>query len=288
MNNIPNTIFSVNAPDFEEKVVKASFEIPVLVDFWAEWCGPCKALGPLLERIVISYGGKVALAKVDVDANHELASRFGIRSIPTVKIFLDGAVMDEFVGALPESDIRAVIDSIASDGTADLLANAEKLFEESQFDEVESVFTDLLEREPGNTGALIGLSRLKIIKGDEAGARQLLCSIQETDVQYEEAKTLIGALEFFKICKQHGGLKKSLKGSEKNPGDLEARYILGCCYAAENSYREALETFLSIVRKNRQFGDDKARKAMLTIFAVIGSNSALTAEYRKQLAMEVF
>ncbi|MDP2982295.1 MAG: tetratricopeptide repeat protein [Candidatus Latescibacter sp.] len=228
------------------------------------------------------------LAKVDVDANHELASQFGVRSIPTGKIFVNGTIVDEFIGALPESDIRAVIDSIVSGGTVDLLASAEKLSEESQFDEAESVFTDLLEREPGNTGAIIGLSRLKIIKGDVSGARQCLDAIKETDDRFEEAKTLMGALEFLNICKQHGGLKKSLKASEKNPGDLEALYILGCCYAAENSYGEALEMFLSIVRKNRQFGDDKARKAMLTLFAVIGSNSALTAEYRKRLAMEVF
>jgi putative thioredoxin len=286
--NTQNTIFSVTAGDFEEKVVKASFEKPILVDFWAEWCGPCKVLGPLLEKVVMSYGGKVALAKVDVDANHELASHFGVRSIPTVKIVSEGAIVDEFVGALPETDIRKVIDSIDSGGTADLLAQAENLFEESRYKEAGSAFSDLLKQEPGNTDALIGLSRLKIINGDETGAGKYLDSIEENDERFEDAQKLKNALEFFTICKQHGGVKKSLKESEKNPSELEFLYILGCCYAAESSYREALETFLTIVRKNRLFGEGKARKAMLTVFEVIGGNNALTEEYRKRLSLELF
>ncbi len=281
-------IYDVSTRDFADRVISASMERPVLVDFWADWCGPCKALGPLLERVVTSYGGKVLLAKLNVDENRELSTQLGIRSIPTVKIFLNGAVADEFVGAVPEEQIRSIIDSLAVTDTEELLMYAAQLVEQEQIEEAQSVYATILEENPGHSGALIGLARLMIRKGQDEDARKLLASIPDTDERYEEAQSLLGLFEFVQICEQHGGLERAMETAGRNSGDLETQYILGCCFAANNSYRQAFETFLSIVKKDRQFGDAKAHKAMLILFTVVGAQDELTEEFRKKLALELF
>lgn len=286
--NSASFIFDVRTRDFANRVIKASMEKPVLVDFWADWCAPCKMLGPLLENVVASYGGKVLLAKVNVDENRELASQLGIQSIPTVKIFLNGEIADEFTGAITENEIRGIIDSLTVSDTEELLAYADKLIEQEQFDEAESVYATILETAPDNSTARIGLARLKILKGEDAAAEKLLNDIPETDSRYQEAQSLLGLFEFVKISEENGGLEKWTEAVEKNPEDLEARYMLGCCHAANSSFREAFELFFSIFKKDRKFGDGKARQAMLTLFTVLGPANELTEEYRRKLAMELF
>lgn len=287
MNTAP-FIFDVRAGDFAERVINVSTEIPVLVDFWAPWCAPCKTLGPLLERVVASYGGKVALAKVNVDENRELASQFGVRSIPTVKIFLNGDIADEFTGAITESELRGIIDSLAVSDIDELLAYAAKLIEQDQLDEAESVYASVLGEQPDNSAARIGLARLMILKSEDAAAEKLLNEIPETDPRYSEAQSLLGLFEFVKICEENGGQEKWIEATEKDPEDLDARYMLGCCYAAGSSFREAFELFFSIVKKDRNFGDGKARQAMITLFNVLGPANELTEEYRRKLAMQLF
>ncbi|MHB9030836.1 MAG: thioredoxin [Candidatus Latescibacterota bacterium] len=281
-------IYDVNMNNFAEKVAEASYDRPVLVDFWATWCGPCKTLGPLLERVVTSYEGKIALARVNVDENRELAAQFAVKSIPTVKIVLNGAIADEFVGAIPEQEIRAIIDALAVSDVEEMLAYAAQLVEQDQFDEAESIYASILDEQPDHSGAHIGLARLHIRKGRDEEARKLLTAIPETDGRYGEAQALLGLFDFLKICEQSGGLEKSLDAAGKNPGDLEMQYTLGCCYAANNSYRPAFETFLALVKKDRQFGEGKAHKALLTLFSVVGPQDELTEEFRKKLAMELF
>lgn len=287
MNGAP-FIFNVQTSEFIEKVVNASLERPVLVDFWAAWCGPCKTLGPLLDKVVTSYGGAVALAKVNVDENRELAAQLGIRSIPTVKIFLNGDIADEFVGMIAEPELRSIIESLSMDDTEKLLANAKELIEQERYEEAEATYVSILKAQPDNSAVRIALARLKLLKNEDGTAQKLLNEIPDTDPRYEEAQSLLGMFEFLRICEENGGLKKWREEVEKNPDDLEARYILGCCFAVDNSLREAFEMFLSIVRKDRDFGDGKARKAMLTLFTMTGPQNELTEEYRKRLALELF
>lgn len=288
MNDSSPHIFDVTADDFQAGVIEASFQTPVVVDFWAEWCGPCKTLGPLLERIVASYEGAVVLARVDIDRNPQLASQFGIRSIPTVKIFMNGEVADEFVGVISERDIRAIIDALAGDEIEKLLEHASRLGEEDRIDDAESVYAAILERKPEHSGARIGLARVKIVKGEDEAARTLLGGIEESDERYGEAHALLGLFEFMTICERNGGLDACAKASGDRPDDLDARFALGCCYAAGDLYKNALDIFLSIVKKDRGFGEGKAQKAMLTLFSALGSGHELTGEYRKKLAMELF
>jgi putative thioredoxin len=288
MSDTAAFIYDVTMNNFSEKVVEASYERPVLVDFWATWCGPCKMLGPLLERVVASYEGKIALARVNVDENRELAAQFDVRSIPTVKIVLNGDIADEFVGAITEQEIRAMIDSLAVSGVEEMLTYAAQLVEQYQFDEAESIYASVLDEQPDHSGAMIGLSRLHIRKGRDEEARKLLTAIPETDERYGEARALLGLFDFVKVCEQCGGLEKAREAVGENPGDLESQYTLGCCYAAKNLYREGFETFLAMVKKDRQFDGGKAHKAMLTLFSVVGPQDNLTEEYRKKLAMELF
>jgi putative thioredoxin len=260
----------------------------VVVDFWADWCDPCKALGPLLETIIASYEGAVILAKVNVDRNPQLAAQFGVRSIPTVKIFKNGTVADEFVGLISEREIREIIDSFTGDEIEKLLEYASRLAEGDQIDEAESVYTAILKRKPGHSGARIGLARVKIVNGEDDAARALLESVEETDARYGEARALLGLFEFVTVCERNGGLDACRKAAEDRPDDLETRYTLGCCYAAGDSHRGAFDTFLSIVKRDRGFVDGKAQKAMIILFSVLGNGHELTEEYRKKLAMELF
>ena len=288
MNASSPHMYDVTAGDFREKVIDVSFNTPVMVDFWAEWCGPCKTLGPLLERIVASYEGAVFLAKADIDRNPQLAEQFGIQSVPTVKIFMNGEVADEFIGVISEREIRAIIDALAGDETEKLLECAARFAEEDRIDEAESAYAAILERTPGHSGARIGLARIKIVKGEDDAARSLLESIEESDERYGEACALLGLFEFVTVCERNGGLDACRKSAEDRPADLEALYALGCCHAAGDLFPNALDIFLAIVKKDRGFCEGKARKAMLTLFSVLGNGHELTEEYRKKLAMELF
>ncbi len=280
--------FDVNAEDFEQKVVKASYEHVVVVDFWAAWCGPCKMLGPLLEKIVSSFDGRVKLAKVDVDKNRELTSGFNIRSIPTVKIFSQGAIADEFVGVLPEQEMISILTVIAGGKHDDILQQAEAHEATGSLSDAEELYTSVLNEEPDNSAARIGLARVLLRNGGVEHANELLTGIEEYDERYDEAKSLLGTLDFIKVCRAAGKKEVWSDKVRKNPDDFEALYTLGCCYAADRQLDKALEIFLSVVKRHSEFDGGKARKAMLTLFTVLGQDHELTGKYRDLLARALF
>lgn len=278
----------VTEQNFNEQVVKASYQKTIVVDFWAEWCAPCKMLGPILENIVRSFGGKVLLAKIDVDANQALAAQFGIRSIPSVKIIKDGAIANEFVGAQPEAQIRAMLEQIVGSGASADIEAVDALIVKKRFTEARQVCESVLADDPSNAKALIALVRIDISEGDIESARARLSSIEELSEGYAEAQQILTGLEFLSVCsavKDTGDLEAKFAA---NPGDLDTAFTLGCCRVAEGRYREALEAFLAIVSKNRDYGDGKARDAMLSVFGIAGPQSDLTVEYRTKLANVLF
>ncbi len=281
-------MYDVNAVNFQERVIEASHDVPVLVDFWAEWCGPCKALGPLLEKVVSSYEGAVALAKVDVDSNPEISSRYGIRSIPTVKVFLNGEVADEFVGVVSEQELRSLIESFAADDVEKVLAYAAELVESDRLEDAQGLYESVIAKRPDHSGARIGLARIKMALGEDNAALELLNAIPDTDSKYDEARSLAGFFELVAECEKHGGMDVCLASAEADPDNLEAQYRLGCCRASAGAFPEALDTFLSIVKKDRAFGDGKAKKAMLILFSALGAGNEITEVYRKKLAMVLF
>ena len=286
--NDTDFIYDVNTDDFNEKVIKASLRKVIVVDFWAEWCSPCIMLGPVLENVVKSFNGKVLLAKADIDGNQELAVMYGIQSIPAVKIFKEGEPVEEFIGVLPEHEIERIIKSVAGDEADDTVGFADKLFVEGSLEKAEMMYNSALENNKKHSGALIGLAKIAIKKEDPELARELLGSVDEADKRYVEAKTLSKILNYLEVCNNTGGLEKNKELAKKNPDNLEILYNLGCCYTVAMLYRDAFETFFSILGKDRDFWGGKSKDAVLSLFDISGQTSELTAEYRGRLASILF
>ncbi|HDY86835.1 MAG TPA: thioredoxin [bacterium] len=280
--------YDVNSDEFDEKVIAASMERVIVVDFWAEWCGPCKMLGPILENVVKSFNGKVLLAKVDVDANQELALLYGIQSIPAVKVFKSGKLAEEFVGVMSEQEVKRIITSVAGDEIDEIVDHADKLLKEDRQKEAEKLYKSVIERNKDHPGALIGLAKIAIKNDDLERAKELLNTVDESVEQYNEARSLLAIINFSKVCNKAGGLEKSRESVEKTPGNLDLLYNLGCCYAVSSLYKEAFETFFSIIERNKDFGNGKAKDAILFLFNIVGQKSELTAENRGRLARILF
>jgi putative thioredoxin len=276
----------VNEENFEAEVLARSTQVPVLVDFWAEWCGPCKVLGPVLEKLADEYAGDFILAKINVDESQQLAAAFGIQGIPAVKLFRDGDLASEFTGALPEPTLRQFLTKfLPSPADKEALAAAE-LEAEDKVGEAKAAYQAILTTNPNHAKALLGLGRLALGAGDHDAARNYLDQIPIVDEARKEADRLLARLDL-----QAGGAANEAALREKikaEPNNLEARFELAQALASVENYESALIEFLAIVKADRKFKDDGARKAMVQIFEVLGSDDALTDKYRSDLAAVLF
>jgi putative thioredoxin len=285
-------VFDVAMEDFVEKVVQVSHETPVIVDFWADWCAPCKMLSPVLEKVVESFKGAVLLAKIDVESNQQLAVHLGIKSIPAVKVFKDGAIVDEFVGVIPEPDIVKLIKSVIGDGddasVEEYLTEAERLISAGNLDEADELYRAVLSMDSKNLQAFGGIGRIALIKEGPEGARAIIGSLDEVERENSAIKALLALIEFHEACGSCGSPEKCEAESAKKPSDKDLRFRLGCCYAINMKYREAFEAFLAILAKDMNYGEGKAKKALVSMFDIAGQNSQMTSEFRKKLANLLF
>jgi len=265
----PNVI-EVTDGSFERDVIEASFRQPVVVDFWAAWCQPCRMIGPVLEHLAGEHGGAFVLAKLDVDANPQASAAFRIQSIPAVKAFVDGRVVNEFIGAVPEASIRSFLDTVLPSEADRLAAEGEDAERAGRTEEAESRFQNALREDPHHRLATLGLGRVAASRGDVEGARSLLAALRPDP----EAERLLAALDV-----------SDWAGPEANgdgPLGLAERA------AAEGRFQEALDTFLAAVTNGGEDDRSEAREAMLKVFAVLGEDDPLTVEYRRKLAAALF
>ncbi|NOT55348.1 MAG: thioredoxin [Deltaproteobacteria bacterium] len=278
----------VSEQDFEQTVVARSHEVPVVIDFWAPWCGPCRAIGPVLEKVAEEQEGKFILAKVNVDENPALSQAFAIRSIPAVKAVKNGAIVSEFLGAQPEPNIRQFIEQLLP-SEADVLAlEGGRLEEAGKLQGAESIYRAALSKAANHPQALLGLARVLVQREEDAEALLLLSRVPLGTPEQAAAQQLTAQLRLKQSGAKADDEKLYRARLVENADDIEARFELGQLLAAVGRYEEALNALLLVVKKDRKFRDDGARKAILEIFDVVGQRSELAEHYRGELAKILF
>jgi putative thioredoxin len=276
-------IVTLNAQNFHQVVIAGSQERPVLVDFWADWCAPCRALMPVLAKLADQYAGKFLLAKLDTEAEREIAAQFGIRSLPTVQLFKDGQVVDQFMGALPEAQVRAFLDRHIPREADILLARAEGLMAERDLGAAAPLVARALDIEPDHPKARIAEIRLRALSGDTQGAEDLMGQLPIDLLGDPQVVALGGQLRFANVLSSAEPEPQLQARLAANPGDSEARYQLAAHCIARSDFEAALALLFELMRRDRAYGDDAGRKGMLLIFDLLGGTGDLVSRWRSRM-----
>jgi putative thioredoxin len=277
---------------FVKDVIEESKRQPVLVDFWAEWCGPCKQLAPVLEKVVRAAKGKVKLVKMDIDKHPSIPGQLGIQSIPAVFAFVNGQPVDGFLGALPESQITAFIERITKDRIGgeekDVLKNADEALAKGDAAGAADLYARVLAQDSGNVAALAGLARSYVRTGAIEQAKQTLALIPEAKRNESAVAAARAALELAEQAKSVGPLSDLEQKVAANPLDHQARFDLAVALNSKGRRAEAVDNLIEIVKRDRKWNDDGARKQLVQFFEAWGPTDEATVNGRKRLSSILF
>jgi len=276
-------VVDVTLENFQTAVLQASMQVPVLVDFWADWCAPCKVLMPVLEKLAEEYKGAILLAKVNADQQPDLTAHFGVRSLPTVKILFRGQLVDEFTGALPESQIRALLDKYVVSESEQLRRQAEALLAQGDADQALALLRQANQADPDNLEILLDIASISAQTGDLQTARDICDSLPAEMRDKPQAKQLQARLRFVEKAGQLPELGALQQRLADNPEDAEALYLLSLHQVLANDFEGAINTLLELMQKNREYGDDAGRKTLLEVFDLLGRDDPLVKTYRRRL-----
>ena len=282
---------------FPHDVIDASMQVPVIVDFWATWCGPCKTLGPTLEKVVKEAKGAVKLVKIDVDKNQALAGQLRIQSIPAVYAFFQGRPVDGFVGAQPESQIKQFVAHLAKMGGAaagpspidEALDQAEAALAEQDYGAASAIFDQVLAHESDNPRAIAGLLRCSIATGDIKGAREMVSGLTPEVLKDAAIASAVSQLDLAEAGEKASGQTQQLQARiDANPKDFEARYDLAVAQFAAGDREAAIDQLLTIFKANRGWNEEAARKQLLKFFEAMGPTDPVTLAGRRKLSSLMF
>ena len=263
--------------DFALEVVNRSFQVPVLVDFWAEWCAPCKVLGPVLERLAAKANGRWMLAKVDTESMQEVAAQYKISSIPNVKLFVDGNVVGEFAGALPEYQIERWLEKVLPSKFQKEVERAGYLIAEEQIEEGKKILEDVIQSEPENLQARILLASSIIFSETEEAVTLVTDIFDPRYAELADAVKVFGRM--FHLCSNHAELPEN---------KIKKEYLSAIKDLHSKQFEDALEKFIDIIRNDRYYDDDGSRKACIAIFKFLGEEHETTQKYRREFSSALY
>ncbi len=275
----PDFIIDVNETDFEYEVIAFSQNVPVIVDFWATWCKPCKVLGPMLERLAIEAGGAFRLARVNVDDNPNLALRFGIRSIPTVKAFTNGNIVAEFAGLQPENRLREFLSKITPPSPTTLaVEKADSFLSVKRWKEAEQIYRHVLEQNPGQPASLLGLAKSLLAQGKSQEAMDILSDFPASRM-YSQAEMLLPLGR---------AMQAMHRGASFDETELDATFNRCIHLASRGNLAAALDGLFDILRQDKHYRNDEARMTALAVLELMGSDDPQARMYRSELASILF
>jgi len=283
---MPAHSIDVGSANFRDVVLEGSKQGPVIIDFWAPWCGPCQVLRPILEKLAAEYAGKFTLAKINSDENQEIAAEFGVRGIPAVKAVVDGRMVAEFTGALPESQVRAFIERVIPSPSELARKHARTVMESGQHSEALALLEQALALDSRNEAAKVDKLETLVALDRIAEANALLDTLDLLTLDEPRVATLKAQIGFSASGSEDPAAL--VARIEKNADDLAARLELARHHVRAQAFEPALQQLLEIIRRDRKFGDDAGRRTMLEIFHLLGTDSELVGKYRRMLASALY
>ena len=282
---------------FAKDVLETSRTVPVIVDFWAPWCGPCKTLQPIIEKVVRAANGKVKLVKIDIDKNQMLAQQLRIQSIPAVYAFFGGRPVDGFMGAVPESQVKAFVDKLietsggvgeGDGGLAELLEQAKAAVAQNDLDTAAGLYSEILGLEPTHVTALAGLARYQISQGAMEEAKELLAQVVAKDKTHADVVAAQAALDLAEKAKEAGPVDDLKAKAAADPKDFQTRLDLAMAYWAGDLKQEAIDELLAMIKADRNWNEAAARQQLLKFFEALGFGDPLAVDGRKRLSTVLF